>query len=55
MEEAIGEPEATMKAQCPHLFYSSMNSRTKFFKGRGGGGGGGGGDCNTPNYTLIVL
>ena len=36
------EPEATMRAQYPQLFESSMNFEDEIvFKGGGGGGGGG--------------
>ena len=41
--EATWELEATMRAQYPQLFESSMNFEDKIlFKGGGGGGGGGG-------------
>ena len=54
MEEAIWEPETTMRVQYPQLFNSSLNFEDEILL-RGGGGGGGGCCCNTPNYTLIVL
>ena len=50
IEEATWESEATMRIQYPHLFDSGMNFEDEILL-RGGGGG----DCNTQNYTLIVL
>ena len=53
MEDATWEPESTMRAQYSQLFNSSINFEEEILLK--GGGGGGGGDCNTPNYTLVVL
>ena len=50
MEEATWEPESTMRAQYPQPFSSGIN-----FEGEIILRGGGGGDCNTQNYTLVVL
>ena len=55
MEEVTWELEATIRTQYPHLFDSGMNFKDKILLRGGKGGGGGGGDCNTSNYTLIVL
>ena len=44
MEEAIWEPESTMRAQYPQLFDSGMNFEDEILLGGGGGGGGGGGE-----------
>ena len=47
IEEATWESEATMRIQYPHLFYSGMNFEDEILLR--------GENCNTPNYTLIVL
>ena len=49
VEETTWESEATMRIQYPHLFDSGMNFEDEILL-RGGGG-----NCNTQNYTLIVL
>ena len=53
MEEAIWEPESTMRAQYPQLFTPGNNLEDEI--PLGGGGGGGGESCNTTNYTLEIL
>ena len=47
-EEAIWEPEATMKAQYPQLFDTSKNFGDEifFFKGE---------NCNTLKLTLVII
>ena len=47
MEEAIWEPESTMRVQYPQLFNSGNFEDEIYFKG--------GENCNTPKYTLVVF
>ena len=58
MEKVTWEPESTMRAQYLQFCNSGINFKDEIPLKRGGGGGGGGGErenCNTPNYTLVVL
>ena len=47
MEEATWESEATMRTQYPRVFDSGMNFEDEIILREE--------NCNTPNYTLIVL
>ena len=50
IEEATLEPESTMRAYYPQLFYAGINFDDEIIL-RGGGHGE---SCNTLNYTLLV-